>query len=334
MKKGEVKTLKDIARIAGVSHMTVSRVINNSGPVKPATRERILRIIDEKNFKPNATAKALIQGKTCCIGLALDDSFFPGDFTLPFIQGMTPVLNDAGYSYVLANINADGKSQKSMLHLLDKVDGLLIFNINSVGKESEDARNLEIPQIYISSKPENLEYNYVIADDFRGAYDAVSYLIHKGHKKIGYINGTMDYTTSIERRCGFVRAVLDHGLSLLPHFESCGDFQVEKGYYAMKELIRNNPEMTAVFAASDLMAFGAYKAVKEAGMTIPDDMAMVGYDNREFSAFLEPSLTTVEKPKYEMGELAARMMLRAISHIEDQPRGAVVQPKLIVRDST
>lgn len=335
-KRKNSQSIKDIAKLAGVSHTTVSRVINNSGPVKPETRAHIMQIIQEQNFMPNAAAKALIQGKTFCIGLAMNDTFFSADFTLPFIQGMTPVLNDAGYSYILMSNAMEGKTGSSLFGTLNanKIDGLFLFNIETIENENKTIKKLQIPKIYISSKPASADCNYVISDDFNGACKAVQHLIDKGHRKIGYINGTPSFATSIERRRGFLATIEQNDLPLLSCFECCGYFEIDKGYKAMQELMDRNPYMTAVFAASDLMAFGAYKAVKERGMRIPDDIAIVGFDNREFCSFMEPALTTVEKPKWLMGKLAAEMMLGVIEKKPDLPRGLVVPTELIVRDST
>lgn len=334
----ELSNIKDIAKLAGVSHSTVSRVINNSSLVKNSTREKVLSIIREYDFSPNIAAKALITGRAYTIGLLLtfDINQFPADFLPPMLQGMTPILNDHGYSLTLLFDVIGGQKNRVPMSALNKnkMDGIFILSVESTEMLQEKAIHINIPKMFLNLKPDHETCNYVVADEFGGVVNAVEHLIQQGHKKIGLLGGTPKFASSINRRKAFICALENNGIPLLPHFESVGYFEINKGYTAMQELLEKNPGLTAVFSANDFMALGAVKAIKERGMQVPDDIAIVGFDNQEFTEFVEPSLTTIKKPRTLMGMVGAQKLISVINGSETNPEGVVLPTELIIRESS
>ena len=336
---GKYPNIKDIAKLAGVSHTTVSRVINNSSSVRTATRRKVMRFIEEGGYTPNLAAKGLISGKTYTIGLLVmyDINQFPSDYLLPsLLEGMTPLLNQNGYSLTLLFDNSEGQKNSIAVSSINKnrMDALLMLTIENSGELCEKAMQIDLPKIFLNMKPENAKSNFVIADEYGGAFKAVEHLINEGHTKIGFIGGTPNVTSSIDRKCGYIVALERNGIEYSPQYESIGFFNIKTGYEAMNELLDRNLGMTAVFSANDLMALGAIKAIKERGMNVPDDIAIVGFDNQEFAEYVEPSLTTVKKPRTLMGRLAAEKIIDIINGVEINPEGIVLPTELIIRESS
>lgn len=332
-------TIKDIAKIVGVSHTTVSRVLNNSPRVSPETREKILRTMKELNFSPHLSARSLSSGKTYTIGLLIlyDLQQFPADFLPPILAGMTTKLNEYGYNLTLFFDQIEGRKNQVPLERLVRgnMDGLFLLSVETEAELAYKAAQIDIPLVLVNQRIENIDLNYVVADDEGGAYSAVSHLLDLGHRQVAFIGGVPKYKTSMDRRAGYIRALSDRGINFDSRLERIGHFDKDKGYHAMRELIAEVKGITAVFCANDLMALGAIKAIREAGLRIPNDIAVVGFDDAEFAEAIEPSLTTVKKTRTMMGSEAARVMLEILNSEGHKEKYKVILPtRLIVRDST
>ena len=329
-------TLKDIARLAEVSHMTVSRVINGTGYVSPETRERVLRVIEENNFVPSASARALISGRTNVIGMLVmyDLSQFPHDFLPPILEGMSFVLNQNGYGTALFFDQVNGKKNVAPESMLAKgqVDGLLIVSVERDSAIRKRIQRLNVPIVLVNQRIDIPGVGYVVTDDCNGAYCAVEHLIQNGHRNIGFLQGTPRFSTSMERQCGYEKALSRYGLPLRPEYCRVANFDNETSYEQTKLLLAQRPEITAIFAANDAMALGAYRAVNELGLSIPRDLSVIGYDNQEYCQFIQPPLTTVRKHRRSMGEHAARLIVDAVENRAD-PQKLVMQPDLVLRQS-
>jgi LacI family transcriptional regulator len=316
-------SIKDIARIAGVSHMTVSRVINNPDRVNSGTREKVLRIISEYGYRPNKSALSLLSGKSFNIGLLIlyDVKQFPGDFLPPILIGLTSVLVDSGYNLTLYFDQYNGKKNliKDNLLASHTVDGVIVISVESDVELAYRIGRIKVPVVLVNQNLNLSCVSSVGCDDFGGADEAVKYLLGKGHTRIGFIGGSEKYSTSRDRKSGYYKALEEAGIKLGPAFYEIGNFSKEGGYRAMGRMMKRAKGMTAVFCANDAMALGAYKAIHENNMKIPGDISVIGFDNQDFSAVIDPELTTVEKLRYQMGSEAALMMLDNLR--ESKPGG-------------
>lgn len=332
-------TIRDIAKLAGVSHTTVSRVLNDSDKVKPETRDKILHLVKELNFSPHTSARALVSGKTNNIGLLIlyDLKQFPLGFLPDILAGMSATLNEFGYSLTLLFDQIDEKKNQVSLNLItkDKMDGVFILSVESDAQVAFKVGNIHLPLVLVNQKVEGLELNYVSTDDEGGAYQAISHLLDLGHTKIGLITGTPKFSTSTDRKAGYIRALNERGIHYDSSLEKIGHFDKNLGYIAMKELLQERPDITAVFAENDLMALGAMKAIKEKNLKIPEDIAVVGFDDAEFAEVIDPSLTTVKKYRTMMGKEAAILMLELLNNKNNKKYKQIVLPtKLMIREST
>jgi len=334
-------TIRDIARLAGVSHATVSRVINNNPNVNEETREKIKKLIKENKFSPNSSARSLISGKTNNIGLLiLYDLFqkqFPLDFLPAVLAGMVTRLNE--YDYNLSLLFNQLQEKKDLIDLYklsrNNYDGIFVLSLEKDSELAYKLGKISLPLVLVNQKIEGLDINYVVTDDETGAYEACMHLINLGHKKIGFIEGDPRYGTSVERKRGYYLALNNSGIDADLSLQKVGYYDQTGGYVAMQELLKENKGITAVFASNDFMALGAMKAIKEKGLRIPEDIAVVGFDDTEFAALVEPAMTTVRKPRTLMGYQAANLMINLLKDTENEKAMSIVLPaNLIVRKSS
>ncbi len=332
--------LRDVAEIAGVSQMTVSRVINNPETVHPDTRGRVEKIIKQLNYQPNSFAKSLSTGKTNNIGLLVvyDTHKFPNSFMPLFLKGASDVIQRNNYKLMLMFDRHDGQNHIISENVLapNKFDGLLILSVDSdletVYQLSYKLREFDIPAVVANQAIDNEKIGYVSTDDFNGGFKAASYLINQGHRKIGIITGSEQYSTSWNRFKGFISALEEHGLMFHPSAYAEGFYTKEGGYDAMGKLLNNAPDMSAVFCASDLMALGAMKCCFDKNLAIPDDISIIGYDDVEFASMLNPALTTVRKDRERMGREAAEILINMINGTRE-PIRLMLDTEVIERDS-
>src|SRR5581483_5620889 len=306
-------TIAQIAQIAGVSVPTVSKVLNSRADVAPQTRERVERIIEEHGFVRNRTSPpAVRKGKTGQVDLILprlDDEYF-----LPILDGVAQILREAGVRLVLTSTN--NRTEETVQWIDTAIDhatdGLLLI------LPSEDAiEHLEksaLPFVLIHSQGSLLSMApSVRITSWEGGFVATSHLINLGHRRIAYIGKTSPVRDAIERIAGY-RAALDAAhLPVDPQLECAGDFNEVDGYTATKALLALSEPPTAIFAGNDRQAAGVYRALHEAGLTVPDDMSVIGFDNLPFTEIMNPPLTTVHAPRLELGRTAATMLLRLIN---------------------
>ena len=330
------KTLKDIARLANVSHMTVSRVVNGSDNVSEKTRERVLRIIADHNYIPSVSARALISGKTKMIGILVmyDLSQFPQDFLPAILEGISYALNKQGYSCALFFDQVNGKKNVVPQKMLTRgqIDGLLIASVEKDIAIRKRIQEIDVPVVLVNQRINAKGVGYVVTDDVQGAYEAVDYLIRNGHTNIGFLGGTPTFSTSIERLNGYKKALRKRGIAFDETKYRIGDFNNQKSYEETLLLLKEHPEITAIFAANDAMALGAYRAIGDTELSIPQDISVIGYDNQEYCQFIQPPLTTVRKHRRMMGEQAANLIVAAVENSEE-PRKIVLQPELSIRAS-
>lgn len=333
-----VATIKDIARIAGVAPSVVSRALNNKYGVKESTRQRIIQIARELGYYPNSAARSLVTRRSETIGIVMADISEP--FYSQSIKGMEYVAKQTGYTLLFSN-SYENVEQGQVLHKMisgERVDGLVIVGSN-IQEKSFISLLLErdIPFVLVERKFSDPRVNCIWLDNVKGGYMATKYLIEKGHRRIGHIAGNLYFQVALDRIEGYKRALAEAGIDFSQEWVAAGDFLTHGGYRAMKELLPLG--CTAVFVANDAMAYGALRAISEAGLKVPDDIAIVGFDDLEFSSLTNPPLTTIRQPRYEMGrkslEILTSILRERRSGDEASPDGVKVcfQPELIVRQS-
>lgn len=344
-------TIHDVAKLAGVSIGTVSNVINKNRNVAPDTSERVKDAIQQLNYIPNTVAKSLKTNQSRIIGILAEDisAFSSGDI----IDGICKFCEGHDYAVNLCNLRVNDKvehekaflykeleesesfrqSVKKSLNLLmtSRVEGIIY-----IGVHPRDVGNilpsLDIPVVYTYAYTQKKDYciNY---DDYQGAHLAVEHMINMGHKRIALICGSIDSIASHKRLMGYQNALMENYLTLYPEYVRSGNWHYEDGYQSCEELLQLPDPPTAIFAMSDLMAFGAINAALDHGFTLPDELAIHGFDNLELSPFTRPALSTVSLPLREMGLKAAEVMLQLLNNTPPQKHGMLIPCSHIARGS-
>lgn len=326
-------TIKDIAKIAKVSHTTVSRALNDSPLISIETKERINELAKKLGYVPNMSAKSLVLEKSYNIGLfALKSTEnLPSSFFYEIIEGVNSIIGET-YNVVLNKFSSmDDVDEKVSRR---KYDGILflsmdISDINAIHKLS----SLNIPMVVLNRKVEDSNMCCVYTDEYLGAFNAVEYLLNLGHRRIGIIKGPEVFITSRERYDGYLDALRKHNIFPNEEYAVEGGFTPESGYKAMERLLKVDPHPTAVFTSNDLMAVGALKACNRFGIEVPRDISVIGFDDLDFSKYLIPSLNTVKKSRRAMGREGARILLDLISKKEVETKVHIIESELIIRES-
>lgn len=326
-------TITDVALKANVSITTVSRVVNNSShKVHPATRERVRQVVHELDFRPNALAKGLPTKKTLTIGIIIPDISNP--YYSEIVRGIQNVADKAGYSVTLQN--TDGKQEgiiRSIYLLRDKsADGVIFSGGIIAGYETLSILR-ELKERVVVIGRHQVDFPAVMVDNMGGASQAVQHLIGLGHTKIAFIGGSDGSTTTEDRLTGYRNALAQNGFHYDEKQVKQGSWNPRSGYLMAKLLLRTKDRPTAIVCANDPMAFGAIKAAKEAGLSVPDDLGVVGFDNIPLSSYFDPPLTTVEIPIQEIGAASMKMLIGLLSGIKIE-KLKVFKTKLLVRGST
>ena len=329
-------TMKDIAREAGVSINTVSRALNGKPDVNEDTKKGILEIADRLNYVPNFLAKGLVTKNTRTIGVIVSDNANP--FFARMIKGIEDYARSRGYNIILCNTDERYEKEEEAVRLLreKRVDGLLI-TLTPAQKERTDILELKrtgVPFVLLNRHMDDIITDYVINDNVYGAYLAVSHLAKLGHKRIGYISGPSQISSVRERLEGYKKALFENNIKFDNSLVKESNLKMEDGYKLMKEFLELENRPTAVFTYSDLLAIGALKALKEAKLEVPKDIALVGYDDIEFSSLLEVPLTTVHQPRYRIGEEGAKILIDRIEGKDSEDLHQIVlKPELVIRES-
>lgn len=326
-------TIAEIAKLANVSKTTVSRVLNNKPDIQPETKERIKKIIAEYDYHPNVFAKAISHRKSNTIGLLIPYSanyVFSNPFYYEVIRGISLETNNNGYYVLMCYTENDNY----ILALKQKrVDGIIVVSPGSAHKNVFDViSDLGIPYVATSRVPEHPDMNYIYTDDIQGASLAMEHLISLGHRRIGFIYGPEILASSRDRLEGYRRTLAKYNIPYDESLVKVGDTSICSGYKAMSEFLKQG-DITAVFVSCDLMAVGVINAINEAGMRVPDNFSVVGYDDIPLAGALNPPLTTVNQFAFKKGVLAARMLIDLIEEkqITERPK---IDVELVIRGST
>lgn len=328
-------TMKDVARFAGVSTSTVSHVINKDRFVSEAIRQKVEAAIEMLNYAPSALARSLKLSQTHTIGMLITASSNP--FYSELVRGVERSCFERGYSLVLCHTDGDEQRMNRNLETLlqKRVDGLLMLFTETHQPSAELIRRYpSIPIVMMDWAPYDGLSDLIQDNSLLGGELATRYLIDKGYTQIACIVGPMDKTPSRQRLEGFRKAMCEAGLKIPAYYEIVGNFEFSGGFDAMCQLLALAAPPEAVFIGNDAMAIGAYQAVHQAGMRIPDDIALVGYDDIELARYMTPPLTTIHQPKDELGELAVDVLIQRMARPELQQQKLQLTPELIIRGSS
>lgn len=329
-------TIKDIAKYAGVSVTTVSRALNGYPDVSEETRERIKKIAEQLNYTPNSIARGLVTNKTHTVGLIVSELIKPGayhPFFLEVLAGIKAGLKKDKYDLILFTVDPESQDATSYEKLCNdrKVEGAIVEGLRLSDPYIEEIKKTQIPTVLIDIPILTDKVGYVSSDNVRAAFEATSYLIKLGHRNIGFINGHNDAAVSFERLEGYKKALEKNNIPYKEEYVVFDDFTQEGGYNSFKTLVFEHPEITAVFHASDLMAIGSFKAAKDLGMKVPEDISIVGFDDIELASLISPGLTTIRQDTFKMGYNAAKHLLSIIKG--EKPQHILIPHKLVIRDS-
>lgn len=329
-------TIKDVAKIAKVSPSTVSRVIAGSQRISKATHERVKKAMEDLGYYPNANARSLVKNSTETLGLVLSRSvvsalanpFFPEIF-----RGITSVTQDFGYSLLLSSSKDHHQEEEEALRMLRerRVDGLLLLasrvNDSLIQKLHKGKHNF----VLVGRVPGVEDVHWVNNDNVQAAEKAISYLAQLGHQKIGLLVGSSQYIVSRDRLDGYKLGLEIAGIPFDPTLVEEVDFTEESGYIGMESLLERRPDLTAVFAIDDLLAMSAIKAIKERGLSVPDDISIVGFNDDPLASYIDPQLTTIRIPIYEMGVKATQMLIKLIREESVPEKQLVLSNEIVIR---
>ena len=332
-----VLTLEDIAKQARVSRSTVSRVLNNQPNVRKDVRERVQNVIERTGFRPHAAARTLASQRSWIIGLVIPHSvslFFTDPYYSHLTKGIAQASNQHNYTLALFLVDTKEDEKKIFTSITRKglLDGVLVQSGHHGDQQIiGHLVDANIPQVVIGRPFRSDNVSYVDIDNINAAFNAVTHLIRRGYKRIGTITGLQLSTVGLDRKAGYIKALNERGFGVDESLIVEGDFTESGGYYAMKKLLSEKPE--AIFAASDVMAMGAMRAVRESGLSIPDDIALVGFDDLPMVSLSDVPLTTIRQPVAQIGTKAVEILIDLVENGIDPPRHIIMETELVIRKS-
>ncbi|MGM0368418.1 MAG: LacI family DNA-binding transcriptional regulator [Actinomycetota bacterium] len=328
-------TQKDVAKQAGVSSATVSAVVNNNKFVSPKLRKKVLQAIEDLNYEVNSIARSLKSKKTYTIGVIVGNVL--SYFYSVIAKSVEDTAKKYGYNIILCNGDDDPAEELKYLKVLksNRVDGIILTPTGKVVDYINHILKTGTNLVLIDRIIDSVKCDSVIVDNFNGAYEAVKHLIDNGYKKIAIINGYIDRTTGKQRLEGYLRALKDSGLKVNNDLIKIGTFKKKSGLELSKELIeRNRPE--AIFTANLDITMGAIKTIKQLGLKIPEDIAILGFDDSEWSGIADPPVTCVRQPTYNLGKTATELLIERIDKKGKVTnlQNVVLKTELIIRGSS
>jgi len=337
VRAGGAVTLRDVARVAGVHPATVSRALNEEtrGLVNEETARRVLRAAEKLGYQPNPIARGLKTNQSYTIGVLIPDltnPLFP-----PILRGIEDRLEIAGYTPLIANTDNDPEREllDSQTMRARQVDGIIAATARRDHRLHDALLEAGIELVLVNRRQEELPVSSATADDRMGMRLSVEHLASLGHRRIAHLAGPLDYSTGLDRYEGFHEAMRAAGLEPDPEIVLVAEaFTESEGARLCGQLISDGRQFTAVAAANDLLALGCYDVFADRGVSCPEDISVVGFNDMPFAARFNPPLTTIHIPHYEIGKAAAELMLERLQDGESQPRDIRLEPSLTVRDSS
>ena len=331
-------TLEKVAELAGVSRATASRVVNSSPGVSERARVSVEKAIKQLGYIPNRAARSLVTRRSDAVALVVPATparFFADPFFAGIVRGVSQILSDSPFQLVLSIPQSAEQNERFEQYVLNgHTDGVIVVSFPLDNPLVEKLVSAPVPAVLCGRPDGGLDVSYVDADNCGGAQSAVDFLIGSGRRRVATITGPQDTTPGLDRCEGYRNALTEAGIELDESLEAEGDFSQSSGQRAITELLARHPDVDAVFAASDLMAAGALRALLDSGRHVPDDVAVIGFDDSQAAVLASPKLTTVRQPIEAMGRELASMLVNQITSGEAEPKNVVLDTKLILREST
>ncbi|EGR0682944.1 substrate-binding domain-containing protein [Vibrio cholerae] len=327
-------TMKDIARLAGVSTSTVSHVINKSRFVSDEIAERVNNAAQQLNYAPSALARSLKMNRTKTIGMLVTTSTNP--FFGEVVKGVERSCYHQGYNLILCNTEGDNQRMKASINTLlqKRVDGLLLMCSTLEGERLDVFdRYPDIPIVVMDWGPILFASDKIQDNSLQGGYMAAKHLIECGYKEIGCITGPLIRHQAQMRYEGYKRALAEAGIAINPDWIVESDFECEGGYQAFEKLYQRGKLPSALFVSNDMMAMGVIQAASQRGLRVPDDLSLIGYDDVHIAKFMTPALTTIHQPKYRLGKAAVDTLLYRLENPDTTAQVVQLEPTLVVRNS-
>ena len=330
--------IKHVAEKSGFSTATVSRVLRNYPGVREKTRKKVLEAVSELDYEVNAVARSLRQKKTYSIGIIVGNVL--SQFYSVIAKSVEDTANKFGYNTILCNGDENPEKELNYLKVLksNRVDGIIL---TPTGKNSEYINNLISSGnkvVLLDRVIEGVDCDAVLVDNANGAYKAVKYLIDQGYKRIGIINGYLDRTTGAERLKGYLQALAEANIAKDKSLIKIGNFKKESGKKLTKELLKQVNKPEAIFVTNIDMSMGALSAIKEMGVSIPDEIGLICFDDSEWAPLINPPITVIRQPVYQLGSTASELLIRNIENNEKdlihKSKIIILQTELIIRNST
>lgn len=329
-----MSTIRDVARLAGVTPTTVSHVMNGTRFVREETSARVRAAINELNYQPNKLARSLRRKISHTIGLVVPDNINP--FFAEVARGIEDVSFARGYSVILCNSDSNLEKELYYINVLveRQVDGIVLVSAGVGTQHILTLQERRKPVVVVDREITGVDVDSVLTDNWGGGYKATDHLIKSRHRCIGCITGPSELTPSAERVAGYKQALGESGLAWKESLIVKGDFQSAGGYHAIEKLLSLPEPPTAVFVCNDMMAIGAMTRAIELGYSIPENLSIVGFDDIELASYTNPKLTTVAQPKYQIGTVATETLIQRIEDRSSPSERQVLPTELIVRNST
>lgn len=328
--------LKEVANLAGVSIATVSRVINNAPNISDETRLRVQKAMKAINYRPSRIAKRLRSKSVTgnLVGVLFPDISNP--FYVDVLTGIEDFLHSHSYLLIMCNLSQNAEKEKMYVDALvsESVDGLIVAPANEMDENIIALEKDNIPFVCIDRGLKDVKADIVLVDNVKGAYEAISFLIRQDYRKIAYISGLPEIPTSQQREAGYRQALEESGIPYMNELVKYGDSGMQSGIRLTRELLEQDQRPDAIFTGNNLITLGALEAVMKAGLHIPEDIAVIGFDDMPFSGTLNPPLTAVRQPAYEIGRRAAELLYQRILEPARPNVKIVLETELIIRKST
>ncbi len=327
-------TSQDVAKKAGVSVATVSRVLNHSPHVSPNVQRKVLRAVKALNYQPNRSAQRLRAKRSHVIGIIISDIQNP--FFTAVVRGIEDIAYKHGYSIVLCNSDEDADKEQLYINVMraEAVAGVILASTSETNPRVHGLIAHHIPVVAIDRRIKDRQVDSVLVANAQGAFEAVTHLIELGHQRIGLIGLPPTRTPGVERYEGYQRALRERGLPVSRKYICWGNAKLQGGHDCALQLLDLQPPITALFVANNLMTLGALSALRERQLQIPNQISIVGFDDMPWAPLLQPPLTVVAQPTYELGQQAAELLVDRLEHQEKPVARLQLQSNLIVRGST
>ncbi len=327
-------TIEDVAKNAGVSTATVSRVLSGNSNVKAATRARVLAEVERVNYRPSRVARTLRSQRSATIGLIISDIQNP--FFTAMVRAIEDVAYAHNYSLVLCNSDEDPAKEALYIDLLiaEQVAGIIISCTAEAAAAHRWLLDAQIPVVAIDRRMGDQVVDTVLVESREASYQVVRHLLDQGHRRIGALIGLPDVTTGRDRRDGYLFALEEQGIPLEPALLHVGIPKIETGSEFTRRLLELAQPPTAIFTGNNLLTIGALRTIHEFGLTIPNDIAIVAFDEMEWMFVMNPPLTVVAQPAYAMGKTAAELLLKRIANPEIPPTEIILPPTVHIRGSS